>query len=54
MLDLETYTDICLGKGFSGVELAEPEELGDDGLALFFAGKKPQYWLETEIWVATR
>ena len=54
MLDLETYTDICLGKGFSGVELAEPEELGDDGLALFFEGKQPQYWLETEIWVATR
>lgn len=54
LLDFETYTDLCLTNGFSRVESVKPSDLDDPGLERFFAEKESHYWLETEIWVATK
>jgi len=54
LLDFETYTDPCLTQGFARVEHVEQVDIEDPGLKRFFAEKEAHYWLETEIWIATK
>ena len=52
--DFDTFADLSNKAGFSKVKVIEIKDIEDKGLQKYFKQKSRQYWLETEIWCATR
>lgn len=54
VMDFETFDDLCNAAGFKDTEAVSVSDLNDAGLRAYLEAKPTHYWLETEVWVATK